>query len=262
MRIPRLHLFELEDFAWFPTRIRDYATDCMHFMEKRLGSHQPAVPLIAEALSLGRTNRLVDLCSGGSGPIPDLLDELKKRSLTPDVVLTDRFPNLDAFERVQRDSNGRITFRADSVDARRVPRELNGLRTLFNGFHHFGREDAIAVLRDAAEAGQPIAILEIPDRRFRTLISMLVLTPLLVALVTPFIRPFRWSRLFWTYIIPLVEITCWWDGSVSQLRAYSAEELRELGETANSSLYEWKAGQVRIEMPPGNLTYLIGYKRL
>ena len=62
------------------------------------------------------------------------------------------------------------------------------------------------------------------DRRPGMIVSMLLLTPLAVGLATPFIRPFRWSRLFWTYVIPLVPLTCWWDGVVSQLRAYTPAE--------------------------------------
>jgi hypothetical protein len=142
-----------------------------------------------------------------------------------------------------------------------VPRQLTGLRTLFNAFHHFRPAEAIAVLRDASQAGQPIAIFEIPDRRFRTIISVLFFVPLLVAVMTPFIRPFTWRRLLWTYLFPLVPITCWWDGAVSQLRAYSPEELKTLGETADSQSYVWSAGHIRIKSPPGNLTYLIGYPK-
>jgi len=259
MRIPRLQLFELEDQPWFPATIRDLATDCMHFIEGRFGMHQPAVPLVAEILLMSQATCIVDLCSGGTGPMPALLSDLAAQGVSVDVILTDRFPNLEAFERVAADSKGRISFRAAPVDARAVPSELRGLRTLFNSFHHFQPGDAIAVLRDAAQAGQPIAVFEIPDRRLLTLISVLLLTPLLVALVTPFIRPFRWRRLFWTYVLPLVPITCWWDGLVSQLRAYSPEELQRLAETADAKTYGWRAGRVRIASPPGYLTYLMGY---
>jgi hypothetical protein len=217
--------------------------------------------LVAEALSLGKTDRVVDLCSGGSGPMPAVLANLTARGVQVKATLTDRYPNLEAFEKVAAPSGGQISFRADSVDARQVPRDLHGLRTCFNAFHHFEPKDAVAVLRDAAQARQPIAVFEVPDRRIITLISVLVLVPFLVVLGTPFIRPFRWKRLFWTYLLPLVVITTWWDGAVSQLRAYSPEELQSLGESADSINYHWRAGQVRIESPPGYLTYLMGHPR-
>jgi hypothetical protein len=107
-------------------------------------------------------------------------------------------------------------------------------------------------------AREPIGIFEIPDRRWSTLLSLLLLTPLLVAATTPFIRPFCWRRLFWTYLIPLVPLTCWWDGLVSQLRAYSVSELQSLTEATGASDYSWRFGRVPILSTPGYLTYLIG----
>ena len=178
------------------------------------------------------------------------------------IILTDRFPNLTAFERVVSKSNGTITYVADSVDARAVPPNIVGFRTLFNAFHHFRPDDAVQVLRDAAHAGQPIGIFEAPDRRWRALIPIILFVPIMVAFLTPFIRPFRWSRLFWTYVIPLVPLTVWWDGIVSQLRAYSVSELEAMAKQVGEEGFVWHAGTVPIGTVPGRLTYLIGYPKI
>ena len=66
------------------------------------------------------------------------------------------------------------------------------------------------MLRCAVEARQPIGIFEIPERSVTTMIPLLY-TPLYVAVATPFIRPFRWRRLLWTYALPLVPLTCRWE---------------------------------------------------
>ena len=81
--------------------------------------------------------------------------------------------------------------------------------------------------------------------------------PLFVWLSTPFMRPLTWKRLLFTYPIPLVPVTCLWDGMVSQLRAYTIDELRELGRAAGSM--EWRAGSVSIARGRGSLTYLVGW---
>jgi len=256
--LPRLHLFELGDQSWFPVTIRDLATDYLHFLEARFALHRPAVPLVAEGLRLSKAAHVVDLCSGGAGPMPALLHALAADGLKPQVTLTDRFPNLTAFQRTADGSNGQVSFHTEPVDARAVLPELHGLRTMFNAFHHFAPSDALAVLRDAARARQPIGIFEIPDRSWRTLLSLLLLTPTLVAAVTPFIRPFCWRRLLWTYVLPLVPLTCWWDGIVSQLRAYSVTELQQLAEATGAKDYSWCSGRVPILSTPGYLTYLMG----
>jgi hypothetical protein len=257
--IPRLHLFELEDQPWFPAAVRDLATDYLHFIEAKFELHRPVVALLAEALRATKAAHVVDLCSGGAGPIPALQKALAAEGLDVRFTLTDRFPNIPSFEETSAASEGRMAFVAEPVDARTVPKDLTGFRTLFNAFHHFRPADAVAVLRDAAEAGQPIGVFEISDRRLSTLLPLLLLTPLMVALSTPFIRPFRWHRLLWTYLVPLVPLTCWWDGIVSQLRAYTVAELERLAAEVGVTGYTWRAGQVPIGSVPGRLTYLIGH---
>ena len=252
----RLHLFELEDQTWFPARVRDYATDYLHFVETRLELHRAVVPLLADALTKTRSHHIVDLCSGGGGSIPQMLDALAAAGVRVDATLTDRFPNIAAFEQAAR-SHGRVTFEGEPVDARDVPRRLTGFRTLFNAFHHFRPSDAVAVLRNAAAAGEPVGVFELSQRTWKTLLPLL-LTPLFVFIATPLMRPFRWGRLLWTYLLPLVPLTCLWDGLVSQLRAYTPEELEALGRTADP-LVVWRAGRVPIGSTPGRVTYLLGY---
>lgn len=261
MTIPRIHLFEWEDQPWFPARIRDLATDYLHFVESKFAIHRPLLPLLADALRTTGIQRVVDLCAGGGGPIASLQRELAERGVPTTFLLTDRFPNLPAFELAAANSNGTMTFRSDSIDARAVPPDVKGFRTLFNAFHHFHPDDARAVLRDAVRAAQPIGIFEISDRRWRSLLPLALLTPLLVALWTPFIRPFRWSRLFWTYIIPLVPLTCWWDGIVSQLRAYTVLELERLAAEVVAENYTWQAGHVPLGTAPGRWTFLMGWPK-
>ena len=43
----RRHLFELEDQPWFPGRVRDYATDYLHFVETRFELHRAGIPVLA-----------------------------------------------------------------------------------------------------------------------------------------------------------------------------------------------------------------------
>ena len=74
--LKRIHLFELEDQPWFPRIIRDLTTDYLHFMQTALKLEGALLPLVERALRESGTNRIVDLCSGGSGPVPLLVDYL------------------------------------------------------------------------------------------------------------------------------------------------------------------------------------------
>jgi hypothetical protein len=258
MQIPRFQLFELEDQAWFPTIVRDLATDYLAYVQSRFSLHRPIVGIMAEALAQTRQTRIIDLCSGGSGPILALQNELVALGLPLSCVLTDRYPNLSGFKRAVANSKNPIEYRREAVDARAVPVNLVGFRTLFNAFHHFTPADATAILRNATQSGYPIGIFEISDRALRTLVATLFLTPFVVLFMTPFIRPLTWSRLLWTYLIPLVPLVCWWDGFVSNLRAYRPAELLEMAKQTGVKDVQWRADRVYVPDLHAHLTYLIG----
>jgi hypothetical protein len=254
----RLHLAEIEDQPWCPRPVRDAATDYLEFMIRLGNAYAPVVPLLREALRRTGARRIVDLCSGGGGPWPRLLPELDREGAPVEVVLTDLYPNLDALRRARAATGGRLGFREESVDATRIPPGLDGFRTLFTAFHHFPPERARAILRDAVRARQGIGVFEATMRSPGSVAAMLP-TPLAVLLATPFIRPFRPSRLLWTYLLPAVPALVLWDGVVSCLRTYTPDELREMtGELAGEG-YHWEIGQARSRGAPAPVTYLLGW---
>ena len=65
--IPRMHLFEFEDFPWFPSRIRDYMTDFLRHSTIRMKLHRPMIDVLTAAVEKAGTPQIVDLCSGGGG---------------------------------------------------------------------------------------------------------------------------------------------------------------------------------------------------
>jgi hypothetical protein len=173
------------------------------------------------------------------------------------VCLTDKYPNLEALPQSNRLTHQSISFHPQSVDATQVPAELTGFRTIFSAFHHFRPEQACAVLADAVHKRQGIAVFEGTQHSVLALLSMLFV-PLVVLLVTPFIRPFRWSRLFWTYLIPVMPFIVLFDGLASCLRTYSVEELRDLVARLDANDYHWDIGTVKSTSSPISITYLIG----
>lgn len=154
---------------------------------------------------------------------------------------------------------GTIPFHPQSVDATAVPPELTGFRTVFTAFHHFRPAEARAILTDAVRHGQGIGVFEVVRRSPRE-ISVIALTWLATLLFAPFVRPFRWSRIAWTYFPPIFPLVGTFDGIVSCLRAYSPEELRALA--AGLDDFEWQAGEAPgAWWRPLRVTYLIGVPR-
>ena len=107
---------------------------------------------------------------------------------------------------------------------------------------------------------QGIFIAEATQRRPAAL-ALQALVPLAVLLLTPAIRPFRWSRLFWSYLVPVLPLAILFDGVVSTLRVYTPEEMLAMGQKVGGNEYEWEAGVERPAGSPIPIPYLIGVPR-
>jgi len=134
MTFPRLHLFEFEDQLWLPAIVRDLATDYLCFIQATFRLYRPILPVLAEALRVTNQRQIVDLCSGGGGPVLQIQKALSAAGLSVSITLTDRFPNWRAFQQIEEASQKQITFVPESVDARSIPNQLMGLRTMEWGY--------------------------------------------------------------------------------------------------------------------------------
>ena len=258
----RIQLFEFEDQPWFPATIRDAATAYLRFAAKLAGQSKQLAPKLGEVVERSGVHRIVDLCSGGGGPIPSVVETLAESGVELRVTLTDLYPNTRDFEVLSAKSRGRLDYVADSVDATQVPKSLTGLRTMFNALHHFRPDVARSILQSAVDDGQPIGIFEIVSRHPFVLLMML-LVPIPVMLAVPFLRPFRGSWLLFTYVIPLIPLLVLWDGLVSCLRVYSQAELAELvAGLEGGDRFAWEIGSIVMRPSPAGATYLIGIPRV
>ena len=258
----RVHLFEFHDLAWFPVVWRDLLTDFLSFYAGAFKPYVRVAPLLADALESTGTRRIVDLCSGAGRPIISLRPALNDHGLTDlEVTLTDKYPNLESWSMVAEETGEGVTFVGTPVDAAHVPQNLRGFRTLFTSFHHFRPDEAREILADAVTKNEGIGVFEYTERNWLIWALPTLLIPLFVWVCTPFMRPFRWDRLLWTYLVPVVPIVALWDGFVSNLRTYSVTELEHLVRGLDDSRYGWRIGRVRA-IGISRITYAIGSPRL
>ena len=270
----RMQLNEIHDDPRFPSALRDLVTDALEALWQFGNSYKPILGRLKGALAAsGKAPvRVLDLCSGGCGPWISLARQLEsEHDCTVAVCLSDKFPSKEAMDRVKQRlahaetcKGGReettIEFVPTSVDALHLPAELHGFRTMFSAFHHFDPAEARAILADAAASERGIGIFEVAQRGWKTML-VLCFTPLLVLLLTPAMRPFRWSRLLWTYLLPVVPFVIWYDGWMSCLRAYSLSELEDIVSSIEpkpkGSAYRWEIGTATSGLLP--VTYVFGH---
>jgi hypothetical protein len=255
----RIHLFEFEDLPWFPNVIRAGGTDFLRYLLIATDVYKPLIPLISESLSQTNETTLIDLCSGGGGYIEQLFKSLSEGSTQKiSIFLTDKFPNYEAYSAIKARTAGQIDFANYSVDAANVPNDLKGFRVMFSAIHHFQPHQVKNILQNAIDNNTPIGIFDGYEKNILAILSIIIFYPISFFLFTPFFKPFSFSRLFFTYIIPLIPIYTVWDGCVSVLRMYKSQELLKIANKTNANNYLWKAGKVKNKYGIHS-TYLIGY---
>ncbi len=254
----RMQLFELVDLAWLPDSLRDAGTDFLRTVMGLAKPYAQVVPRLAEAVRASGSTSIIDLCSGGGGPIAHVRKGLVAAGCDVPVTMSDIYPNPKAFAYVQRQAGGGVDFVAEPVDGTAVPKHLTGFRTLFTAFHHFPPQYATGILQDAVDQRRGIGIFELTERGPASFVIPFV-NILLVLVIAPFTRPFRWSRLFWTYLPPVAPLYVWWDGFASIFRSYTLDELRAMVDGLAPNDYVWQIG--REPTRPTPITYLIGYPK-
>ena len=257
--IKRQQLFEIQDFSWTPEGVRNGITDYLQFILKETGMYWPILPYIMRLLQKSNHKTIIDLCSGGGGPIVTMAEGLNAVDKKYQIILTDLYPNTLSFHYHQKSHPEIISYSKDAIDATNVPREMPGVRTLFTSFHHFNDIDAKSILKDAYKKKTPIGIFEFTDR---TLLTFLLCLPSFLGMffLMPLVRPFKWSNIFWTYIIPLIPLITLWDISASVLRTRNVQELKDMVADLNNGQYIWEIGKIPTSLK-FNIIYLLGYPK-
>lgn len=256
----RVHLFEFEDMRWFPDVIRKGMTIYLRFiLGDVLNYYKPVIPILVSLLDKMDCDTLIEIGAGGGGNAEKIKTGIDKvRQKRTHYLLSDLYPNLEAFSNIKKSSEGKIDFIEYPVNATSFPKDLKGLRVMFSSFHHFDPVAAKAILQDAVDNHEAIAIFDGGDKNLITILGITLVHPLVFLVCTPFFKPFRWTSLFFTYIVPLIPICTVWDGIVSIIRLYTPEQMLQLAENTNNEGYIWQSGILKNKVGM-NVAYLTGH---
>jgi hypothetical protein len=244
----RIHLFEFEDFSWFPSWLRACLTRMMVVMHNMLKTSDEMADLVYRGLKHTDTNQIIDLCSGNGGPMPKVLEILKDKHRLDQakLLMTDLYPNREDAARINREKENAISYLTESVDAAAVGAEKRGLRTMVGSLHHMKPEIARKILKDAQDNRQPFLSFEISDNSFPKALWWVafpinIIMSLVVSLMA---RPLTIQQIIFTYLIPVIPLTFAWDGAVSNARTYTLEDMDLLLEGLESDDYQWEKGVI------------------
>lgn len=233
---------ELEDLEWFPSLLRKFQMDFLAFAVIRFKVYEGFIQHLRNAECTKQS--MVDLCSGSGEPAITIF---RKSDCFSQLTLTDKYPTVNFF------AGSNIEYIPESIDVLKMEFQPNVCYTMFNAFHHFSDEDKLKLIKRVSESGSQGYFVEILEPWADTLLKVIIATTVGLLLVTPFIKPFSWKRLLFTYIIPVNIFTITFDGVVSVLKARSAKQYQNLffryGETIGiTRLRHWLTSIVIIHI--------------
>ena len=256
----RVHLFEFEDYKWFPQWIRNNITKLIVVLHKMMGVEEVLAKLCSEILKDNQIDKIVDLGSGAGGAMPGVLSTLHSQYGLTDtqLLLTDRYPNANTIKSLT-ESKLPISYNLDSVDATQLDKVPLGLRTMINSFHHMDVGNAKKIIESAQKSKQPLLIYEMAENKIPLFLWWLLLPISLIILIvmvffmTPFTKPIDVRQLLFTYLIPIIPICYAWDGQASMPRMYTFDDFNELLKGVEDENYTWKKGR-----PKNNKGKIVG----
>jgi len=212
-----MKLKELEDFDWFPPMLRKYQMELIGILVSKFGFYHQVVKMIKRDLLKFNKAHITDLCSGSGLPAIYVHQKLTVSNLH--TTLTDKFPQqISGIEGVE--------YLTTSVDVNDLEPEVYTYYTMFNAFHHLESNERRQLIQKVLDNNSHLIIVEIVQPTFINVILVTLASTLGVWLLCPFIKPFDWKRLFFTYIIPLNVLTVLIDGYISILKSKTKNQYR------------------------------------
>jgi hypothetical protein len=212
-----MKLKELEDFDWFPSIFRKYQMELIGILVSQFGFYHHVAKMIKTDLMKSNKVHITDLCSGSGLPAIYVHQKLALSNLK--TTLTDKFPQgISDFEGVE--------YLTTSVDVNHLEPEANTYYTMFNAFHHLESYQRKQLIQKVLDKNSHLMIVEIVQPTILNFILVTLASTVGVWLLCPFIKPFDWKRLFFTYLIPINVLTVLIDGYISILKSKTVNQYR------------------------------------
>ncbi|NRD67602.1 hypothetical protein HRD49_38300 [Corallococcus exiguus] len=235
----RAHLFEFNDLPWLPSPLRKTIMEFLHHMSVRLRMYDNGFDALARLMEQRGLTSIQALCAGDGGLMLALSQHLGREDVR--IQLSDKYPSLERFAEIERESAGRVSHVQGSVNVLDVPEQLSGLRLIVNAVHHFQPDSVRGILADAVAKQQPIVFLDPVQRDLVSVLRFTAATPFISAwLSLGGIRPLSLRRVLLGVVAPLGALCFLFDGVVSHLRAYHLEEWQALiQQVEGHEGYDW-----------------------
>lgn len=224
----RKQVFQFSNQKWYPSFLKRDMYEFMSWFVGKVNAAKPFLPVLEEVIGNTQTKTIINIDSKTGAGIETVLP------LLPEGI---KILNIE-LENFSTRNKGTYTF--------------------INSFHQLDEKKAKYYLTQIADSGNSVAVLEGNNDSLWQVVGMTVFVPLTVILSAPFVQPFRFTRLIYTYLIPILPIVTMMDGFLALFKLYNPNDLDELVSTIPEKNYTWKSGKAD-NGRGGKIIYLMGY---
>jgi hypothetical protein len=215
-----------------------------------VGLYNRVVPVLQQLLQQNTIDHITDCCSGSGLPAMEMHRQLLPSIKNLQTKLTDLYPappnHLPAG----------IQYSTKPVDILALQSFPLTCYTMYNAFHHFSTIQQQTIVQHFASQRCPFFIAEVLTPGPLSLWNVLLAGSIGQLLTAPFIRPFSWRRLLFTYLIPVNIITVLYDGIISVFKSKTAAQYRTVLNGMDTNTYKIKVGV--LNRWTGKLVYITG----
>jgi hypothetical protein len=256
----RKEAFQFTNQPWFPSTLRLLSDEFLDFMVTLPRANRPFLPLFDELLAHSKARALVAFDGQDGGGLVHIASEVGgPRNGELSVILTDEQWSPARVKREEALAARPVEVLTCSAREAAERFQGKGIGVYINSFHRLGRGADRAALANLVDRNLDVFVGEGNNNSLWQVVGMTVFVPTLMFLLTPFVKPFRLSRLLFTYLLPVMPFVTVWDGLAALLRLHRPEELEALAKSMGRTDYVWRAGK-RQNGRGGYVIYLLGYR--
>ncbi|MEL7118179.1 MAG: hypothetical protein AAFO07_02025 [Bacteroidota bacterium] len=227
----RKQITQITNANWCPEFIKKLVAEFLSWFVLKVNATKPFIPVIEGVLNETQLKKIINIEFNIGAGIKTVKPFLKEEVVVNSIHISEFNTN------------------------------ENGLYLFINCFHQLKISKARKVLQKITDSGNPVVIVEGNNDSLWQIVGMTVFVPLSVLLTALFVKPFRISRVIFTYLIPILPIIIAVDGCIALLKLYNPSDLLELSSSINAMNYEWKADK-NDNGRGGKIMYLTGKKTI
>ncbi|MEZ4889012.1 MAG: hypothetical protein R2779_00195 [Crocinitomicaceae bacterium] len=221
----RKQIKQFTNMSWFPQNLKKLMAEFLSWFVLKVNASKPFIPVINKTLEQTGMKKIIyiDLQIGAG------LDTVQ--------------PFIDK------------TIEIKCLDIKDFNTSDKGLYLFVNSFHQLSVEDAKSILKNISESKNPIVVVEGNNDSLWQIVGMTFFVPMTILFASLFVKPFRFQRIIFTYLIPILPIVTMIDGCIALLKLYNPSDLKELTSQLNN--YTWEMGK-NDNGRGGKIIYLTG----